>query len=106
MTIKTTASRRSLLLAAGALAAPTLWPAAARSQSPWPDRPIRLVVPFGAGGAIDTLSRTVAARFAEVTGGQNLVVENRAGAAGWADADDGRYRRERHRQGTEPEPRL
>ena len=82
MTLKTTASRRSLLLAAGALAAPTLWPAAARSQSPWPDRPIRLVVPFGAGGAIDTLSRTVSARFAEVTGGQTLVVENRAGAGG------------------------
>ncbi|NKE48704.1 tripartite tricarboxylate transporter substrate binding protein [Roseomonas frigidaquae] len=57
-------------------------PAIARAQSGWPDRPIRLIVPFGAGGAIDTLSRTVAAKFPEVTGGQTLVVENRPGAGG------------------------
>jgi tripartite-type tricarboxylate transporter receptor subunit TctC len=74
--------RRQLAVLAGALAAPTLFPAAARSQAGWPDRPIRLIVPFGAGGAIDTLSRTVAAKFPEVTGGQTLVVENRAGAGG------------------------
>ena len=74
--------RRRLFATAGALAAPLLWPAASRAQATWPDRPIRLVVPFGAGGAIDTLSRTVAARFAEVSGGQTLVVENRAGAGG------------------------
>lgn len=61
-----------------ALAAPSL----ARAQAAWPDRPIRLVVPFGAGGAVDTLSRTVAARFAEHANGQSLVVENRAGAGG------------------------
>lgn len=73
--------RRRNLLAAG-LAAPAIWPAAARAQAGWPDRPIRLIVPFGAGGAIDTLSRTVAARFPEVSGGQTLVVENRAGAGG------------------------
>jgi len=73
--------RRRTLLATG-LAAPALWPASGRAQVAWPDRPIRLVVPFGAGGAIDTLSRTVAARFPEVTGGQTLVVENRAGAGG------------------------
>jgi tripartite-type tricarboxylate transporter receptor subunit TctC len=73
--------RRRAALAAG-LALPTLWPAATRAQAGWPDRPIRLIVPFGAGGAIDTLSRTVAARFPEVTGGQTLVVENRAGAGG------------------------
>jgi tripartite-type tricarboxylate transporter receptor subunit TctC len=78
----TTTSRRGLLLATGALAAPSLWPAAARAQGSWPDRPIRLVAPFGAGGAIDTLSRTFAARFPEVTGGQTMVVENRAGAGG------------------------
>lgn len=75
-------SMRRRPLIAGLLAAPALWPAASRAQSAWPDRPIRLVVPFGAGGAIDTLSRTVAARFPEVTGGQTLVVENRPGAGG------------------------
>jgi tripartite-type tricarboxylate transporter receptor subunit TctC len=74
--------RRQILLAGAALAAPALAPGLARAQSPWPDRPIRLIVPFGAGGAIDTLSRTVAARFPEVTGGQTLVVENRPGAGG------------------------
>ena len=74
--------RRRILIAGAALAAPALVPGLARAQSPWPDRPIRLIVPFGAGGAIDTLSRTVAARFPEVTGGQTLVVENRPGAGG------------------------
>ncbi len=64
-----------------ALAIPALIPAIARAQSNWPDRPIRLVVPFGPGGAIDTLSRTVAQKFPEVTG-QTLVVENRPGAGG------------------------
>ncbi len=73
--------RRRGVLAAG-LALPAIWPSATRAQATWPDRPIRLIVPFGAGGAIDTLSRTVAARFPEVTGGQTLVVENRAGAGG------------------------
>ncbi len=72
--------RRGFL--AGALAVPALWPAATRAQAAWPDRPVRLVVPFGAGGAIDTLSRTFAQRFPEVANGQTLVVENRAGAGG------------------------
>ncbi|WP_160123701.1 Bug family tripartite tricarboxylate transporter substrate binding protein [Rhodovarius lipocyclicus] len=71
-------NRRAALAAPWLLAAPT--PLLAQSQ--WPDRPIRLIVPFGAGGAIDTLSRTVAAKFPEVTGGQTLVVENRPGAGG------------------------
>ena len=66
--------RRSLLGAA--LAIPAL------AQNAWPDKQIRLIVPFGAGGAIDTLSRTMAARFSEFANGQTLVVENRAGAGG------------------------
>jgi len=75
-------SRRSILAAMPVLATPALMPRMAFGQGAWPDRPIRLIVPFGAGGAIDTLSRTVAAKFAEVTGGQTLVVENRPGAGG------------------------
>nr|WP_314070231.1 tripartite tricarboxylate transporter substrate-binding protein [uncultured Roseococcus sp.] len=69
---------RRAVLAGGAavLAAPAL------AQPGWPDRPIRLIVPFGAGGAIDTLSRTVAARFPDHANGQSLVVENRPGAGG------------------------
>lgn len=67
-------TRRSLL--AASLATPAL------AQSAWPERTIRLIVPFGAGGAIDTLSRTVAARFGEHANGQTLVVENRPGAGG------------------------
>ena len=74
--------RASLHAGLAALAVPAILPRIARGQGAWPDRPIRLVVPFGPGGAIDTLSRTVAARFAEVTGGGSLVVENRAGAGG------------------------
>src|SRR5918998_1398695 len=54
----------------------------ATASASWPDRPVRLVVPFGAGGAIDTLSRTVANAFPSQAGGQSLVVENRGGAGG------------------------
>jgi tripartite-type tricarboxylate transporter receptor subunit TctC len=74
--------RRRILAGLPLLALPSLMPRMAFGQGAWPDRPIRLIVPFGAGGAIDTLSRTVAAKFAEVTGGQTLVVENRPGAGG------------------------
>ncbi|GAA0583267.1 tripartite tricarboxylate transporter substrate binding protein [Craurococcus roseus] len=60
-----------------------LAPLVGRAQSAaWPDRPVRLVVPFGPGGAIDTLSRTVANAFPAHANGQSLVVENRGGAGG------------------------
>lgn len=57
-------------------------PAVPRAQSAWPDRPVRLLVPYGPGGAVDTLSRTVANHFSPRANGQPLVVENRAGAGG------------------------
>lgn len=62
------------------LAAPFIVPAV-RAQAAWPDRPVRLVVPFGAGGAVDTISRLVSQHFQPITG-QALVVENRPGAGG------------------------
>jgi tripartite-type tricarboxylate transporter receptor subunit TctC len=64
------------LLAGGALAVPF----AARAQ-PWPDRPVRLVVPYSAGGVADTIARILQPRVAEHLG-QPFVIENRTGASG------------------------
>jgi tripartite-type tricarboxylate transporter receptor subunit TctC len=47
----------------------------------WPNRPMTMVVPFAAGGAVDVLGRTVAARTAEILG-QQIVIENVGGAGG------------------------
>src|SRR5919198_4502518 len=71
--------RRTVLKAALALPflATTL---PARAQS-WPDKPIKLLVPFAAGGNIDVNGRLMAARLSEVLG-QQMVVENRVGGSG------------------------
>lgn len=57
----------------------------ARAQSPpgeaWPNRPIRFIVPFAAGGNSDVTARLFAARIAPRLG-QPIVVENRSGATG------------------------
>ena len=53
---------------------------AARAQS-YPDRPIKLVVPFPAGGATDTTARLVAQRL-QAALGQPVVIENQGGAGG------------------------
>jgi tripartite-type tricarboxylate transporter receptor subunit TctC len=46
----------------------------------WPDRPIKLIVPFAAGSSSDTIARIVAAKAGEKLG-QQIVVENRVGAS-------------------------
>jgi tripartite-type tricarboxylate transporter receptor subunit TctC len=51
------------------------------SAQSWPHRPVRAVVPFAAGGSIDILTRTIAARLTSVLG-QPFIVENRVGAGG------------------------
>jgi tripartite-type tricarboxylate transporter receptor subunit TctC len=60
------------------LAALALAPALAAAQA-WPTKPIRLVAPYGAGGANDILTRVLADALAPRLG-QSIVVENKAGA--------------------------
>jgi tripartite-type tricarboxylate transporter receptor subunit TctC len=57
-------------------------PALAQSPAQWPDRPVRLLVPVGAGGAADSLSRNLSSVFQQFANGQPLIVENRVGAGG------------------------
>ena len=63
------------------LAAPLLAPGVARAQAAWPDRPVRIIVPFAAGGTPDVAARTLAPHFQQAFG-QPFVVENRPGAGG------------------------
>jgi tripartite-type tricarboxylate transporter receptor subunit TctC len=53
----------------------------ATAQQPWPTRPLRMVVPFAAGGGADIVGRTVAQKLTEAFGHQ-VIVDNRPGAAG------------------------
>jgi tripartite-type tricarboxylate transporter receptor subunit TctC len=71
--------RQFLGLAVGAAALPAL-PRIAGAQT-WPTRPIAMIVPFVAGGALDVLGRILAERM-KTSLGQNVIVENIAGAGG------------------------
>ncbi len=57
-----------------------MWTGLAAAQ-PYPTKPVRLVVPFPAGGATDILARTISVKAAEKLG-QPIVIDNRAGAGG------------------------
>jgi tripartite-type tricarboxylate transporter receptor subunit TctC len=76
--VKKTSTMRRLCVAAG-LAALLAAPAAA--QGPYPGQPLKLVVPYPAGGATDTLARTIGQKLQEAWG-QPALVENRPGAGG------------------------
>ncbi|MBR0669621.1 Bug family tripartite tricarboxylate transporter substrate binding protein [Neoroseomonas soli] len=69
--------RRTLLAAGVAILGA---PAVARAQS-WPDRGVRIIVPFPPGGAIDAMTRLIAPPIERAIG-QPVVVENRSGAGG------------------------
>ena len=73
------------LAALAALAAMGL-PQAAQAQAAWPNKPIRLIVNFPAGGSPDVVARAVATPLAAALG-QPVVVENRSGAGGIVGAD-------------------
>jgi tripartite-type tricarboxylate transporter receptor subunit TctC len=55
--------------------------ASAQAQSTYPDKPIKLIVPFPPGGGADNLARTVIPRAAQLIG-QPIVIENKPGAGG------------------------
>jgi len=80
--------RRSRRLALQIATAAALLPLAttALAQAPWPDRPVRIIVPFSAGGTTDVVARALAKDLGDAWG-QSVVVENRAGAGGNIGAD-------------------
>jgi tripartite-type tricarboxylate transporter receptor subunit TctC len=75
--------RRAVILAAPTLA---LSGGLARAQA-WPNRPVRFVVGFAAGGANDIVARLLAQKLAERIPGSSFIVENRPGASTVVAAD-------------------
>ncbi len=74
--------RRALLLLALAAALPM----AQAQTGKWPEKPVRIVVPTGAGTGTDRIARMLAARLS-VEFGQQFIVDNRAGASGMIGAE-------------------
>jgi tripartite-type tricarboxylate transporter receptor subunit TctC len=74
------ARRAALLALPAALAALTLMPAS-QAQAAWPEHPIKIILPFGAGGVADTTARILAERL-DKKFGQRVVIENMPGPGG------------------------
>ena len=79
--------RRQLLASAGSLLAPgALWPLSAAAQSGWPNKPVRIVVPFAPAGTTDILARAIAPELGKAFG-QTFIIDNKPGAGGNLGAD-------------------
>ncbi len=74
-----TINRRTILKAAAAALPAAMEPATAHAQSPWPARPVKLVVPFGPGGATDIIARLLAQKLQDFWS-QSVVLEYKPGA--------------------------
>jgi tripartite-type tricarboxylate transporter receptor subunit TctC len=74
--------RRLLLASAGSLLAP----AAVRAQSAWPNKPVRIVVPFAPAGTTDILARALTPELTKAFG-QTFIIDNKPGAGGNLGAD-------------------
>jgi len=73
--------RRLVSIASAAALLVAAVTAAQASDDSWPQRPIRLIVPFPAGASTDVVSRVIGQRLSQDLG-QQIVIENRAGASG------------------------
>jgi tripartite-type tricarboxylate transporter receptor subunit TctC len=80
MTAKLILTRR-MLVAAGVAISAGLLPLGANAQTAYPNKPIKFVVPYSAGGLPDTVARIFAQRLTEKLG-QSVVVDNKPGANG------------------------
>jgi tripartite-type tricarboxylate transporter receptor subunit TctC len=79
---------RSLRVAVAAALALSFCQIAAHAQdAAYPDRPIKMLVGFGAGGSTDVAARIMAQKMSEILG-QTILVENRTGASGMIAAED------------------
>jgi len=74
-----------LIRAFAAAMAFSLVPAIASAQA-WPSKPVKIIVPFAAGGATDVVARLLAQKLTDQWG-QSIVVENKLGAGGNIGAD-------------------
>lgn len=72
---------RRTVLAGAALAILGLITSVSQAQSAWPSKPVKIVVPYGPGGAVDLVTRKMAQKLSEQTG-QSFFIENKAGATG------------------------
>ncbi len=80
--------RREFMTATVPLAASSIFgsPAIVRAQVKWPERPVKIVVPFAPGGSTDTVARPWAEKLSQAFG-QQFVIENRGGASGMIGAE-------------------
>jgi tripartite-type tricarboxylate transporter receptor subunit TctC len=74
-------TRRHLLTGAAATLAAPFLARSAFAQAAWPNRPVRVIIPYPAGGGADTTGRIFFAKLGEVLG-QQFVIDNRGGAGG------------------------
>ncbi|MDB5958566.1 MAG: tctC [Ramlibacter sp.] len=79
-------SRRRFVALATSCAAAALLPLAGHAQAAWPTKPVRVIVPFSAGGTTDILARAVAQELTK-SFGQTFVIDNKPGAGGNIGAD-------------------
>ena len=73
--------RRALFGAAAGFGAITVSRPARAQAAPWPQRPVRVVIPYAPGGGADTVGRILFGKLGEILGA-NFVIENRGGGAG------------------------